>query len=51
MFYYPLRFWNINLIPRTGMRLTGYTKSSDNAVERADLNAMFIDNAIIGQPD
>ncbi len=51
MFYYPLKWKNINFIPRAGFRLTAYSNSSKTPVSYSDLTAMFLDNTITGQPE
>ncbi|MBQ9772007.1 MAG: hypothetical protein IJW23_09320 [Lentisphaeria bacterium] len=48
MFYYPLNFDFINIIPRAGIRLTAYTATSENEVTDEDLNAMFGTNSLYG---
>ncbi len=50
MFYYPVKFFDINFIPRAGIRLTAYSKSSDRKISSADLNEMFRADAVDGQP-
>jgi len=45
MFYYPLRFDWLNVLPRAGFRLTYYSKTSKTKVTPNDLNTMFtVDN-------
>ena len=51
MFYYPMKFMDINVIPRAGIRLTAYSQTSERAVSNEDLTNMFMDNKITGQPD
>ena len=48
MFYYPLNFDFINIIPRAGVRLTAYSHTSKNKVTDEDLNAMFDTNSLYG---
>ncbi len=50
MFYYPINLFGISIIPRTGIRMTLYSKSSANDVTLDDLNDMFIADAIEGLP-
>ena len=50
MFYYPLKVFNINLIPRAGLRLTAYSKSSKEKITYEDLGNMFSADAVDGQP-
>lgn len=50
MFYYPIKFWNINFIPRAGFRLTAYSDSSKRKITTDDLNNMFIADSVDGQP-
>lgn len=50
MFYFPLKFANINFIPRAGFRLTAYSKSSKNPITSQDLNNMFAVDSVDGQP-
>jgi len=49
MFYYPLNFDYVNIIPRAGIRLTGYTATSENDVTDDDLNTMFGANSLYGR--
>lgn len=50
MFYYPIKIWNINFIPRAGFRFTVYSDSSDQEVTTQDLINMFRADAVDGQP-
>lgn len=50
MFYYPLKFWNINFIPRTGFRLTAYSNTSRTDVSLEDLTTMFYVDEVDGIP-
>ncbi len=50
MFYYPLKFFNVNVIPRAGIRLTAYSDSSDKKISYEDLDVMSIVDAVDGQP-
>ncbi len=51
MFYYPFSFMDINLIPRAGVRLTAYSRSSktkidtDQLYENAKVDYPHVDNA------
>ncbi|MFA7231063.1 MAG: hypothetical protein WC071_07305 [Victivallaceae bacterium] len=47
MFYYPLKLDWLNLIPRAGVRMTYYNKSSKTKVDENDLNTMFA----VAQPE
>ena len=49
MFYYPLNFDFINIIPRAGVRLTAYSHISKNEVTDEDLNTMFATNSLYGK--
>ncbi|MFZ2655530.1 MAG: putative LPS assembly protein LptD [Victivallales bacterium] len=45
MFYYPLQVDWLNILPRAGVRLTYYSKTSKTKVDPNDLNTMFtVDN-------
>ena len=46
--YYPFKIFNINIIPRAGVRFTYYTDSSRRGIDWVDLNEMFIANDIEG---
>ena len=50
MFYYPFKLFNINLIPRAGIRLTAYSQSSKTKISYDDLGNMFAADAVDGQP-
>ena len=50
MLYYPIKIWNINIIPRTGIRLTAYSASSEREIGIDDLTTMFIADEIEGIP-
>ena len=50
MLYYPLKIWNINIIPRTGIRLTAYSSSSEQEITEDDLASMFVADRIEGHP-
>lgn len=50
MFYYPLKIFNINIIPRAGFRLTAYSDTSKTRITEADLNRMFIVDSVDGRP-
>ena len=50
MLYYPMKVWNINIIPRTGIRLTAYSASSEEEITTADLSTRFIADEIEGLP-
>ncbi len=51
MFYYPFSLDWLNLLPRTGLRLTYYSKSSKKKINQNDLNAFFtVDNDGQGDP-
>ncbi len=50
MFYYPIKIWNINFIPRAGFRFTVYSDSSDQEITTQDLINMFRADAVDGQP-
>lgn len=50
MFYYPVKLFNINIIPRAGFRLTAYSKTSKTKITEADLNKMFAVDMVDGQP-
>ena len=49
MFYYPLKFFDINIIPRAGFRLTAYSRSSDKKISYKDLSDMYIVDRVDGQ--
>ena len=46
MFYYPLMLDVLNIIPRAGFRLTGYSETSRNKITDEDLNTMFGANSL-----
>lgn len=46
--YYPFKLFNINIIPRAGVRFTVYTDSSRRAISEENLREMFIANDIDG---
>ncbi len=50
MFYYPVKIWNFNFIPRAGLRFTVYSDSSDQKITTEDLINMFRADAVDGQP-
>lgn len=50
MFYYPLQFFNINIIPRAGFRLTAYSRSSKRKITSADLSNILAADSVDGQP-
>ena len=50
MLYYPINLWNINIIPRTGIRLTAYSASSEREIGTSELSTMFIADEIEGIP-
>lgn len=50
MLYYPFKIFNINIIPRTGIRLTAYSETSKNNVTDQDLANMFMVDMVDGQP-
>lgn len=45
MFYYPFKLDWLNLIPRSGFRMTGYQNSSKTSVGEQDLQNMFAVNS------
>ena len=45
MFYYPFKLDWLNLIPRSGFRMTGYQNSSKTSVSEQDLQNMFAVNS------
>lgn len=51
MFYYPLKFDWLNVIPRGGLRLTDYTRTSSEDIDVSDLETMFIVDAPDGNPE
>lgn len=51
MFYYPIKLFNINIIPRAGMRFTAYSQTSKKSITSTDLTDMFRANAVDGQPN
>lgn len=50
MFYYPFKLFDINIIPRAGLRLTAYSETSENDITDQDLTAMFLADMVDGQP-
>ena len=50
MLYYPMKIWNINIIPRTGIRLTAYSASSEREIGEEELSSMFVADRIEGHP-
>jgi len=50
MFYYPIQLWNINIIPRAGIRLTAYSKSSEEEITLDDLATMATADRVDGIP-
>jgi hypothetical protein len=50
MLYYPLKIWDINIIPRTGIRLTAYSSSSEQEIGTAELSEMFLADEVEGIP-
>jgi lipopolysaccharide assembly outer membrane protein LptD (OstA) len=50
MLYYPMKIWNINIIPRTGIRLTAYSASSEREIGEDELSSMFVADRIDGIP-
>lgn len=51
MFYYPFEMFDwLNLIPRAGMRLTYYDRTSRVKVKPGDLNTMLIVDTLDGEP-
>ena len=50
MFYYPMKLWNINIIPRAGIRLTAYSQTSEREVGIRELSSMFIADEAEGIP-
>jgi len=40
--YYPIKLGPLNLIPRAGVRFTGYSESSKRKVSSSDLNTMYV---------
>lgn len=46
--YYPIKLFNINIVPRAGVRFTLYTDSSKRKIYENDLNQIFIANEIEG---
>ncbi len=51
MFYYPFNLDWLNIIPRAGLRLTGYSKTSKQSIGVNELNNLFIADQIDGQPN
>jgi len=50
MLYYPIKLWDINIIPRTGIRLTAYSTTSEREIGDDELSQMFIADEIEGIP-
>ncbi len=50
MFYYPFKIWNINFIPRAGIRMTAYSKTSERGLGTDELSAMFMADDLDGEP-
>ena len=50
MLYYPMKIWNINIIPRTGIRLTAYSRTSEREITEDDLSTMFMADEVEGIP-
>ena len=50
MLYYPMKIFNINIIPRTGIRLTAYSRTSEREIDENDLATMFLADEIEGIP-
>ena len=50
MFYYPFKLFDINFIPRAGIRLTAYSRSSEEEIDYNDLGNMFSADEVDGQP-
>lgn len=50
MLYYPIKLWDINIIPRTGIRLTAYSSSSEREIGTDELATMFIADEVEGIP-
>lgn len=50
MLYYPIKLWNINIIPRTGIRLTAYSASSEREIGINELATMFVADETEGIP-
>ena len=50
MLYYPLKIWDINIIPRTGIRLTAYSTTSEREIGTKELSTMFVADEIEGIP-
>ena len=50
MLYYPIKLWNINIIPRTGIRLTAYSSSSEREIGVKELSTMFVADEAEGIP-
>lgn len=46
--YYPIKLFNINIIPRAGVRMTVYTDSSRRRISEYDLQEIFTANEIDG---
>ena len=50
MLYYPIKLWDVNIIPRTGIRLTAYSSSSEREIGTAELAKMFVADEVEGLP-
>ena len=50
MLYYPIKIWDINIIPRTGIRLTAYSSSSEREIGTNELASMFMADEVEGIP-
>ena len=50
MLYYPIKLWDINIIPRTGIRLTAYSTTSEREIGTDELSQMFLADEIEGIP-
>ena len=50
MLYYPIKIWDINIIPRTGIRLTAYSASSEREIGTNELASMFMADEVEGIP-
>ncbi len=42
MFYYPFKLGPVNIIPRAGVRMTTYSKTSDTKIDQKQLDTYFI---------
>lgn len=50
MLYYPIKLFDINIIPRTGIRLTAYSASSEREIGVKELSTMFVADEAEGMP-